>query len=259
MICGSKYDRLFSIARWESTHTGLFYSELSFETRVGSFFNWTLRVDSHRSSFFSIVICRSKHESALGVGSFSIERWESTHTGLVLIVICLSKHQSALFQLSVESRLTQVFFYYRDLLFETRVGSFLLNVESRLTQLIHLLSGPLLTWPVLYLSFSLSSFCTHYLGLGFPNHNRIYFRTGQWICVSPLFVCDQTQTSSPSVSPTPPELTCELGHASRSDTVIPNRIFVGGIDPKVSDLLITVYLKIRLNLKYELLTIQRCV
>ncbi|XP_058259981.1 protein boule-like isoform X1 [Hemibagrus wyckioides] len=44
-----------------------------------------------------------------------------------------------------------------------------------------------------------------------------------------------TQTSSPSVSPTPPELTGELDHASRSDTVIPNRIFVGGIDPKTTE------------------------
>ncbi|KAK3575463.1 hypothetical protein QTP86_026842, partial [Hemibagrus guttatus] len=45
-----------------------------------------------------------------------------------------------------------------------------------------------------------------------------------------------TQTSSPSVSPTPPELTSELDHASRSDMVIPNRIFVGGIDLRADKL-----------------------
>ncbi|KAB5584550.1 hypothetical protein PHYPO_G00108870 [Pangasianodon hypophthalmus] len=44
-----------------------------------------------------------------------------------------------------------------------------------------------------------------------------------------------TQTSSPSVSPTPPELTSAFDHASRFGTVIPNRIFVGGIDVKTNE------------------------
>lgn len=80
------------------------------------------------------------------------------------------------------------------------------------------------------------------------------------MCVS-FFVCIQTQTSSPSVSPAPPELTSALDHASHCGTVIPNRIFVGGLDLKVSVYceLITVYLKICLCLKSNILTTQRCV
>ncbi|XP_027015577.2 protein boule-like isoform X3 [Tachysurus fulvidraco] len=44
-----------------------------------------------------------------------------------------------------------------------------------------------------------------------------------------------TQTSSPSVSPAPPELTGALDHASHCGTVIPNRIFVGGLDLKTNE------------------------
>ncbi|XP_062852970.1 protein boule-like isoform X2 [Trichomycterus rosablanca] len=44
-----------------------------------------------------------------------------------------------------------------------------------------------------------------------------------------------TQTSSPSVSPSPPELSTTLDQVSRFGTVIPNRIFVGGIDVKTNE------------------------
>uniref|UniRef100_A0A4W4FFA4 Protein boule-like n=1 Tax=Electrophorus electricus TaxID=8005 RepID=A0A4W4FFA4_ELEEL len=44
-----------------------------------------------------------------------------------------------------------------------------------------------------------------------------------------------TQTSSPSVSPAPPELSNSVNHAPRFGTVIPNRIFVGGIDIKTNE------------------------
>ncbi|KAF4080179.1 hypothetical protein AMELA_G00167440 [Ameiurus melas] len=44
-----------------------------------------------------------------------------------------------------------------------------------------------------------------------------------------------TQTSSPSVSPTPPDLTNAFDHSPRLGTVIPNRIFVGGIDLKTNE------------------------
>ncbi|XP_072538951.1 protein boule-like [Salminus brasiliensis] len=44
-----------------------------------------------------------------------------------------------------------------------------------------------------------------------------------------------TQTSSPSTSPVPVELTNTLHQAPRLGTVIPNRIFVGGIDVKTNE------------------------
>ncbi|KAL7890746.1 hypothetical protein AOLI_G00002220 [Acnodon oligacanthus] len=44
-----------------------------------------------------------------------------------------------------------------------------------------------------------------------------------------------TQTSSPSTSPTPAELTNALHQSPPFGTVIPNRIFVGGIDAKTNE------------------------
>ncbi|KAM9482368.1 protein boule-like isoform 2-T2 [Clarias gariepinus] len=44
-----------------------------------------------------------------------------------------------------------------------------------------------------------------------------------------------TQTSTPSVSPTPPDLSSTFNRACRIGTVIPNRIFVGGIDVKTTE------------------------
>ncbi|XP_036401796.1 protein boule-like [Megalops cyprinoides] len=49
------------------------------------------------------------------------------------------------------------------------------------------------------------------------------------------FTCSQTQTSSPSPAPVSPCPSVPPHHAPRYGTVIPNRIFVGGIDFKTNE------------------------
>ncbi|XP_061089658.1 protein boule-like [Conger conger] len=49
------------------------------------------------------------------------------------------------------------------------------------------------------------------------------------------FTCNQTQTSTPSPGPVSPSSSAPAHHAPRYGTIIPNRIFVGGIDFKTNE------------------------